>query len=96
MTVNQDTKSWLVVAAVMAATASLGGCSNNNDDDNPVAPAVPPTTTGIVPDGTGASSSAFSSYVKALPTGDETSEPLKFNATFAAPAENTAEPDALT
>lgn len=86
-------KTWLSAAAALLVAATLSGCWGDSDTSDPVPPVVDTT---IVPDSAGASSAAFNTYVKGLPSGDESSEPKTFNATFMPPAEDTAEPDAVT
>ena len=76
------------LAIGLAATLSLGACFGGGDDETVVAVEVPESAA--------ASSTAFVSYIQGLPAADEGSEPLLINATFALPADDTAEPIPLT
>ena len=82
--------TWLAIG--LAATLSLGACFGGGDDDAVVVDVVAVE----VPASAAASSTAFVSYIQGLPAADEGSEPLLINATFALPADDTAEPIPLT
>lgn len=75
--------------ALGASVALLSACWGGSNDDD-VASGPPTATT--VPDGAGASSVSFVNFIKALAVSDETSEPMTFNSTFVAPAEDTSDP----
>lgn len=74
--------------ALGASVALLSACWGGSDDDDV---ASGPTIT-TVPDSAGASSVSFVEFIKALAVNDETSEPMTFNSTFVAPAEDTSDP----
>ncbi len=80
-------KLWLT--GTLTAALTLGGCWHNNDDS----PAPPVTE---VPDSAGASVAAFVSFLTALGTDDESSEPLIIKDTFAVPPDEDGEPAPLT
>jgi hypothetical protein len=80
----------LLAACGLIAASGLTGCWGN-DDDGP----RPPTPITEVPDSAGVSTTSFVSFLLGLSTGDESSEPLTIQDTFAVPADETGEPTPL-
>lgn len=90
-----------VYAAVAGTALAMTGCWGDSDDPkvDPVPPPVvvvpPPVVVTEVPTSAGASTAALISFILALATNDETSEPLTIGSTFTVPADETAEPTVL-
>ena len=82
---------WAAVA--VAATLTLGGCWSDDDGDTEPVPTPPGSTE--VPDSASASTAAFFSFLLALGSNDEGSEPLTLKDSFAVPADETSEPTPL-
>ena len=77
------------LTAMLATAIALSACAGGGNNNTPVAATS-------VPDSASASSAAFIAFIQGLAQGDETSEPLTFNAGFMAPpADETGEPVAL-
>ena len=69
---------WLKASAVTITTlVALSGCGGGDGQ--------PRTSSGPGP---GATALSFIAFIKSLPQGDETSQPVKFSSTYAAPPEN--------
>jgi hypothetical protein len=87
------TQRKIVFAATLAAALALGGCWGDDDD----APAPVGAGNGApVPDSAGTSVAAFLGYIVALGAADESSEPSAIGTGFAAPEDDTAEPQPLS
>ena len=74
-------KLGLALGSATALALSLGGCWSDNDTSKEVV-TIPPAPTDTVPDSAGATIASFVAYLRALATGDETTEPLKLNNSF--------------
>jgi hypothetical protein len=76
---------WLKASAVTIATlVALSGCGSDSNS-NGVQP--------VASSGPGATGASFIAFIQALPQGDETSQPVTVNPTYAAPPEdNTGNP----
>ena len=82
-----------LIAAVAGTSLVMAGCWGD-DDEEEITP-VPPVVVTEVPASAGVSMAALVSFILALALNDETSEPLTIGSTFAAPADDTAEPTVL-
>ena len=84
---KKNTQFWLSGTAVVIALVALNGCSGGGGGG------VAPAAISAVPDSAGVSGASFVAFIMSLALGDETSEPLTFNATFpATPEDNTGDP----
>ena len=77
-------KPWLA-SGLAAALVLVAGCSNNSDDVNNTGTNPNPAVAGTVPDSAGASAASFITFLMALSSSDETSEPLQIKDSFAVP-----------
>ena len=85
---NISRKVWL--AAALGTALTVAGCFHDSSDDTPAAGSGTE-----VPDSAGTSVSAFISYLLALKSDDETSEPATISDAFAVPPDEDNEPQPL-
>lgn len=78
---------WLGAAGSILAALVMSACGGGDDDGTAPPPAPPGTGLG----GAEASAASFVAYLTALPSGDESSEPVDVNA-FTPPLDDGGEP----
>lgn len=83
-----------LIAAVAGSALAMAGCWGDSDDEV-ITPAPPVVVVTEVPSSASVSTAALVSFILALATNDETSEPLTIGSTFAVLADETAEPTVL-
>lgn len=86
---KSNRKFWWGCAAVVASVLALSACGGGGDGGGGGAPGANANT---VPDSAGATTASFIAFIQALALNDETSEPLVFGSSFAAPVEDLTEP----
>ena len=82
---KSNRKFWWSCAAVVSSVLALSACGGDGGG-------APVSNANTVPDSVGATSASFFAFIQALALNDETSEPLVFGSSFAAPVEDLTEP----
>ena len=86
---KSNRKFWWGCAAVVSSVLALSACGGGGGGGGGGAPVANVNT---VPDSAGATTASFLAFIQALALNDETSEPLVFGSSLAAPVEDLTEP----
>ena len=89
---KSNRKFWWGYAAVVASVLALSACGGGGDGNGGGGGGGGGGNVNTVPDSAGATTASFIAFIQALALNDETSEPLVFGSSFAAPVEDLTEP----